>query len=480
MRSGTIVAVVGIAVLAGAAGYWLGHREGSSIGQPSEMGAGAPMAESPGGQHKILHYRNPMNPSDTSPVPRKDPMGMDYVPVYQTAPSKMLGGAMPSAGKGKILYYRNPMGLPDTSPVPKKDAMGMAYVPVYESGANVNEVQISADRMQTLGVRTASVQLLALTRSIRATGVVQFDERRLAIVTTKAGGWVEKLDVAATGEAVRAGQQLLEIYSPDLVTAEDEYLVAARMRALPGHMHGGSTLLVDTSIRRLRALDVPEVEIRRLRSTGQAAHQIAVLAPADGIVTEKDAVLGMHFDPGSPLYKTADLSVVWLIAQVQEQDLGAIKAGQRAHATFVAFPGRIFDGVVDFVYPMLMADTRTAKVRIAIPNGDQALRESMYATVNIETPIERGTPVVTVPDSAVIDSGTRQVVLISKGEGHFEPRAVHLGARGDGYDQILDGVKPGDQVVVGANFLIDAESNLRSALQSFSSGSSAQTGGASP
>lgn len=395
-----------------------------------------------------------------------------------------------SGGNGRILYYRNPMGLPDTSPVPRKDAMGMDYVPVYENeaAAGANVVQVSPDRVQMLGVRTAPVQLrAALARMIPATGVVQFDERRLATVTTKVGGWIEKLHVAATGEQVRAGEPLAEIYAPDLVTAERDYLVVAQMGAMAqGNMtHGDPTLVTNAALSRLRALDVPQSEIDRLRRTGKEARDIAVFAPANGIVTEKDAVLGMHIDRGMPLYKTADLSTVWLIAQVQEQDLGDVRAGEQAHASFVAFPGRIFDGVVDFIYPTLSADTRTARVRIAMPNRDLLLREAMYATVAIETPATQSVgQMLVVPDSAVIDSGTRQVVLVARGQGRFEPRAVRTGAHGDGYTQVRSGLKTGEQVVTSANFLIDAESNLRAALQSFTpeakKGAAGQAGGNTP
>jgi Cu(I)/Ag(I) efflux system membrane fusion protein len=235
-----------------------------------------------------------------------------------------------------------------------------------------------------------------------------------------------------------------------------------------GGRHGEPKTLVDASARRLRALDVPEDEIARLRRTGQAARRIPLRAASDGIVTEKPAIEGMRVAPGEPLYRTADLSTVWLIAEVQEGDLGTIKPGQRATASFVAFPGRTFEGTVDFIYPMLNRDTRTARVRVVVPNRDLALRGEMYASVLIEAAsASDGAPIVVVPDTAVIDSGAKQVVLVERGEGRFEPRPVHLGMRGEGYAQVIDGVKPGERVVVGANFLIDAESNLRAALQTF-------------
>jgi len=407
------------------------------------------------------------------------PDGRDYKPVYenpQAAIANIQASKAASGDKGKILYYRNPMGLADTSPVPKKDSMGMDYIAVYENeaGSNAGIVTVSPARVQMLGVRTATVTTRSgLLGAIRATGTVQFDERHLATVTTKVGGWIEKLNVAATGESVRAGQPLLELYAPDIVAAEQEYLVVAGMNTNPqGVMaHGDSELLIDAATRRLRALDVSQAEIQRLRRTGEAARRIAVLAPANGVVTEKAAVLGMHVDPGTPLYKTADLASVWLIAQVQEQDLGRVKLGQAAHATFVTFPGRMFDGVVDFVYPDLVADTRTAKIRIVMPNAERLVRAGMYASITIDASAATSTaPALTVPDSAIIDSGAAQVVLVVKGEGRYEPRSVRVGARGDGYTQILSGLRVGEVVVVSANFLINAESNLRAALQTFTAG----------
>ena len=465
-----MIAILVVALVAAGGGYLLGRSHDNAT-TPGSV-ASAPMAASP----TPIYYQDPDGKPDYSPTPKKTADGRDYKPVYdQTAPANAPAQPAPQ-GKGKILYYRNPMGQPDTSPVPKKDSMGMDYTPVYENeaGADANVVQVSPQRVQMLGVRTTTVEPRpALARTIRTTGSVQFDERRMAAVTTKVGGWVEKLNVAATGEAVRAGQSLLEIYSPDLVAAEQEYLVVASMPSSDhGDMaHGDSAAVIDAAGRRLRALDVPEGEIARLRRTGQASRRIAVLAPANGIVTEKDAVLGMHVDPGAPLYKTADLSTVWLIAEVQEQDIGQIKPGQKAHATFVAFPGRVFDGNVDFVYPTLSPETRTVKVRIVVPNSGGLLRSDMYATVGIEAaPSAIAASVIAVPTSAIIDSGTRQVVLVVKGEGKFEPRPVRLGARGDSYTEVLAGLKDGEQVVTSANFLIDAESNLRAALQTFAAG----------
>jgi Cu(I)/Ag(I) efflux system membrane fusion protein len=379
----------------------------------------------------------------------------------------------PAGGHHRLLYYRNPMGLPDTSPKPKTDSMGMAYIPVYadEGGADdggaddggddpPGTVRITPGRLQMLGVRTEAASLRPPAgRSIQAVGTLQFDERRLATVTTRVPGWIERLAVAATGDPVRRGQVLAEMYAPDMVASEDEYLIAARM--------GGA--IASASLQRLRALKIPEDEIARLRRSGRPARRIAVVAQDDGVVIDKPVQEGMRVDAGEALYRTADFSSLWLIAQVQEQDVGAVAPGQTARASFVAFPGRVFEGRVDFIYPSLSADTRTARVRIALPNPDGILRAAMFANVRIEAGAA-GAPVVTVPDSAVLDSGARQTVLVAAGQGRFTPRSVTLGVHGDGWVQVTAGIKAGERVVSGANFLIDSESNLRAALQGFASG----------
>ncbi|MBB3173697.1 MULTISPECIES: efflux RND transporter periplasmic adaptor subunit [Acetobacteraceae] len=351
------------------------------------------------------------------------------------------------------------MGLPDTSPVPKKDAMGMAYLPVYENEIrDAGTVFVPPGRLQILGVRTsvAAVQPV-LNRSVHATGIAQFDERRIALVTSRVGGWVEHLDIAATGDPVWRGQVMAEIYAPDLVASEQEYLIATSL----------DPAMATAALERLRSLGAPETEIARLRRTRHAVRHIPVVAPADGVVTEKMAVEGARVGPDQPLYRTAATAPIWLIAEVQEQDLGAVRVGQQAHASLVAFPGRRFDGTVDFLYPSVSTETRTGRIRIVLPNADSVLRAGMYADIAIDVPASMAGPVLVVPSSSVIDSGTRQVVLVETGEGRFAPRSVRVGARGNDEAQILDGLKAGESVVVGANFLIDSESNLRAALQAF-------------
>ncbi|MBB6253271.1 efflux RND transporter periplasmic adaptor subunit [Nitrospirillum iridis] len=388
--------------------------------------------------------------------------------------------AATAGSKGKILYYRNPMGLPDTSPVPKKDGMGMDYLPVYADGADpAGTVRITSGKLQTLGVRTALVEEVpVLVGSVRATGTVALDERRQVVVTTRAEGWVETLAVAATGETVRRGQVLAQLYAPDLLTAEKEYLLAQSLAA-DGHAdvgHGRPADLVAAALSRLKALDIPAEEIARLQRSGEAARQIAIRAPADGVVIDKPVVAGMRVAPGEPLYRLADLSTVWLVAEVPEREVGLIRPGQAARATLTAYPGRRFDGVVDFIYPSLSRETRTARVRIVLPNRDRALLADMYASVTIDTPHTGGdgATLLVVPESAVLDGGAHQTVLLDLGDGRFQPRAVHLGARGDGKVEVREGLRTGDRVVIGANFLIDAESNLKAALQAFMTSKDAQ------
>ncbi|MBC9176011.1 efflux RND transporter periplasmic adaptor subunit [Roseomonas ludipueritiae] len=408
-----------------------------------------------------LYYQDPSGRPEYSAVPRKSADGRGFVPVYEDAgaPGPAPAPAPSSAGgRGRILYYRNPMGLPDTSPVPKKDSMGMDYIPVYEDEANqpAGTVTVSPERVQMLGVRTALATERTMTRSIRAVGTIAVDERRLVVVSPRFEGWIQRLLVNETGQPVRRGQPLFEVYSPDLALAEQEYVVARRLDAG----------VAAAALARLRNFDLPEEEVARLRRTGTVARTLTLTSPMDGVVLEKAALQGMRFAPGETLFRIGDLSTVWLLADVFEQDLGLVGPGQEASIGLTAYPDRRFTGKVTFVYPTLNAATRTARVRIEILNPEQLLKPDMYATVEIAAPLG-STPMVAVPDSAVLDSGTRQAVLVERAPGRYEPRSVQTGRRADGLVEIRQGIKAGERVVVGANFLIDAESNLRAALQTF-------------
>lgn len=422
---------------------------------PSSSAASPSSSVSAGGDEKILFYRDPMGLPEISPVPKKDSMGMDYLPVYDTPT-----GAAPRAnqgGKGNILYYRNPMGLPDVSYEPKKDSMGMDYIPVYENEAedDGNIVKISLDKVQKLGVKTEAAAVRALTRAIRATGTIQPDESRQVIVTSRFDGWVRRLKVDKTGDHVERGQTMLELVSPELQLAQQEYV---RQKSI-------SPNRAEAAAQQLRTLGLSERQIFALDDLNDTTSTIPVVAPEGGQVVEKMAIRGARVAAGEPLYRLVDFSHVWAIAEVYEQDLPMVQVGQVAEVELDAYPGERFAGEVSFIYPTLTTATRTAKVRIELDNSNGKLRANMYAAVLLSGDL--GNKGLSVPESAILDTGKRQTILVERGEGRFEPRQVKVGRRADGYVEILDGVTAGEKVVVSANFLIDAESNLRAALRAF-------------
>ena len=457
--------------------YWLGTRSHSE--NNAKTSALSPAAQEP----KILYYRNPMGLPDTSDVPKKDSMGMDYLPVYAEEPA-----AMNVKKERKILYYRNPMGLPDTSDVPKQDSMGMDYLPVYadeaESGDNGTVIRISMDKVQILGVKTEKVHLRQLSRNVRAVGRVEADERRMYTISPKFEGWVDQLHVDATGDVVKPGQNLFDVYSPELISAQREYLIAlqgvASMKDAAAEAKNGMQELAQSSLMRLKSWDISDEDLRRLRETGEVKRTIAYRSPVNGIVTDKAALKGMRFMPGEAMYKIADLSTLWIIADVSEQESGLIKKGQLGKIKLDAYPGREFDSRVTFVYPTLNMQSRTTQVRLEISNAGGLLRPGMFAQVELSGLGSKG-KVVAVPDSSVIYSGRREVVLVDLGEGRFEARVVKLGTHSDDYVEVKAGIGEGEKVVVSANFLIDAESNLKAVIAGFSqSDKDNQTGMAEP
>ena len=390
------------------------------------------------------------------------------------APAAAVVGS-PAAGTvkpRKLLYYRNPMGLADTSPTPKKDPMGMDYVAVYADEeavgepAAANQIRISTEKVQKLGVRVEAASLRALGKTVRAAGRIEPDERRIYVITPKFEGYVERLHVNVTGQPVTKGQPLFEVYSPELVSAQREYAIAVQglqaVKEAGPEAQESMKQLAQSSLARLRNWDLAPEQVAALVKTGQASRTITFRSPVSGVVTEKKALQGMRFMPGEMLYQVTDLSSVWVVADVFEQDIGLVKPGAKASVKINAYPDRVFEGRISYVYPTLKAETRSVPVRIELANPGQLLKPAMFAQV--ELPVGGTAPVLTVPDSAVIDSGTRRIVLVQAGEGRFEPREVRLGARSGSYVEVLDGVRDGEQVVVAANFLIDAESNLKAAV----------------
>lgn len=373
----------------------------------------------------------------------------------------------------KPLYYRHPMNPKVTSPTPAKDDMGMDYLPVYEGEPETSgQIRISPEKIQKLGVKTAIVAKRTLTRSIRALGSIQVDERRIHAVTPKFEGWIQRLYVNATGQAIKRGQSLLEIYSPELLTAQQEYLIARQgQQALQqGSAQARDTAehLTHNALQRLYYWDIAQAQLKRLQNQGKLLETLPLLAPVNGVVMEKPAVEGMRFMPGELLFRIADLSTVWLIAEVFEQDIGGVHPGQAVQVLINAYPDKLFRGKVGFIYPTLATETRTVKVRIELPNGEGLLKPGLYGSVTLAA-LDNNNTRLAVPDSAIIDSGMRQVVLLQRNAGQFEPRVVKLGLQADGYREVMEGLTAGDEVVTRANFLIDAESNLKSALDSFDS-----------
>jgi membrane fusion protein, copper/silver efflux system len=375
----------------------------------------------------------------------------------------LTGGATPSAsGERAVLYYRNPMGLPDTSPVPKKDPMGMDYLPVYagEQNDDAGTVRVSPQRLQALGVRTAPVERRVIDAAVQAVGRIELDERRTHEVAPRFEGWIERLHVSATGDPVRKGQPLFTVYSPELAATREELAIAERLLARAVESDATSTASAQ------RTVDAARARLNNWQAVGAPdGSRVVVRSPVDGIVLEKAAVEGMRFTPGMAVYRIANLSSVWALADVYEQDLSRLTRGQKAKVTLDAFPGRHFDARITYIYPVLNAATRTSTVRLELANSERLLQPGMFAQVEIFTAGE--TPRLTVPTSALIDDGQRRTVLVALGEGRFKPQVVETGRRGREHVEILSGLAGGEQVVVSANFLIDAESNLQSALAGF-------------
>lgn len=422
----------------------------------------------------IIYYRDPDGLPVYSPVPRKTFAGKDFLAVHASEDVSFEEKTLETTsakggGERRIRFYRNPMGLPDTSPSPKKDSMGMDYLPVYEGEQDDDSsVKVSPGKLQKAGVQTELAERRTLNTMVRAPGIVQEDERRKAVVSLRFEGFIDSVENVTTGSHVHKGQRLMRIYGPGLSSAAAEYLSA--LNANPNA--GINNQALKGARRRLENLDAPEKFIADIERTREIPVYVSWPAPQDGEIVERIAVNGMRAASGDVLFRIADHDVVWVLVDVAERDLGLIELGQKAAVRLRAYPDRVFTGNVTLIYPHLMAETRTARIRIELPNPDEVLRPDMYADVEIATGKE--TPVVTISSSAVIDSGERQIVLLDKGDGRFEPREVKLGRRGGGRVEIKEGLAENDKVVVSANFLIDAESNLKAALSGLDPGEKSQ------
>jgi RND family efflux transporter MFP subunit len=368
-----------------------------------------------------------------------------------------------------------------TSPTPQHPptpASNFANQPVQSSSPGqpappietpLAPVQLSAQRLQSIGVKFGIVERKQVRDEIRATGTVAIDETRLSYVQTRFSGHIEKVFADATYQYVRKGQPLFTIHSPDLVVAEHEYLLAKQNgkelsnSSVPGVAAGVASLL-DSAKQRLEQWNIPQQEIARLESTGQVAETLEIDSPVSGYITERNALPNLNVQPETRLYTIADLSTVWVIAQVFQNDLGRIKTGTPTALTVDSNPGRVFRGKVDFIYPDVDMTTRTARVRLIFPNSNLTLSPGMYVNVVLQSPL--GSQLV-IPVSGVLQSGTRQIVFVDRGAGYLEPRDVLLGPQaGDEY-VVLKGLKAGERIVTSANFLIDSESQLQAAIGSY-------------
>jgi multidrug efflux pump subunit AcrA (membrane-fusion protein) len=413
-------------------------------------------------------YQCPMHPSYTSDKPGDCPIcGMTLVPIQ---PNGSAGNSAVASGPRRIVYYRNPMNPSATSPGPMKDEMGMDYVPVYSdegrAGAGrqgdvpgLTAVDITPERVQLIGVRTARVERSALSGQLDLVGFVTPDESRLRRVQIRVSGWIRKLYVNQTGAAVIAGQPLMSIYSPELFQSEQEYLINKDgNRSVSDSTHGPPDA---TGPDRLRLLGVPEDEIQRLGREGKASTQLVLRSPVSGTVLERGVVEGQYVGADTPLLTVADLSRVWVVVDLYEMDMTRVHVGDLARFTTDGMPGRAFDGRVEFVYPTISNETRTLKARLSLANPEGALRPGMYGRVSVAAP---GARALSVPAEAVVNAGEHSYVFIAHEGGHFEPRMVWTGMPEGDRVQILKGVAEGDTVVSSASFLIDSESRLKAAI----------------
>ncbi|ABD90180.1 efflux RND transporter periplasmic adaptor subunit [Rhodopseudomonas palustris] len=430
--------------------------------------AAAQSAEEP------IYYQDPDGKPVYSPTPKTTADGRAFRAVPPSAdlnfddveeaaaPAAPAPTPATASGERKIKFYRNPMGLPDTSPVPKKDPMGMNYIPVYEGEeSDDGSVSLSPQKIQRTGVKSERAAMRLIRTTIRAPGAIQLDERRVSVIAMRSESFIQSVANVTTGSKVAKGEPLMQVYSPTVSSAAAEYVATINSKTV-----GGVATYGRGSRQRLVNLDVPEAAIVAIEKGGPVPTVLQWSAPRDGIVLERNVIEGARANPGDVLFRIADISQVWALVDVAERDLGALSVGQAVSVRARGYPGRVFEGRVSVIYPQVNRDTRTARLRIELPNPDMALLPEMYLDAEIDTGNPQ--PVLAVPDSAVLDSGERQVVLVQQGEGRFAPREVKLGHRGGGYVEVRQGVSDGEAVVVSANFLIDAESNLKAALKSFS------------
>jgi Cu(I)/Ag(I) efflux system membrane fusion protein len=424
-------------------------------------------------------YQCPMHPQIIRDKPGNCPIcDMKLVPMEEPS-SGTVPKAAPAKAEGgprKILFYRSPMGTGETSPTPRKDSMGMDFVPVYSDETDaaagprgpegLATVTVDARKASLLGLKTVAVVRAPFETSIRTTGRVAPDERRVHHIHTRYEGFVEHVTADFTGKFVKKGEALAFIYSPELYATQQEYLLALKAShslgasGISSVAQGGRELLA-AARQRLLLWEITPADIERIEKNGEPIRAMPVYAPISGFVTGRTAYHGMKVMPADTLFDILDLSSVWVLADVYEYELPRLALGEKANMTLSYWPGRSWSGTVTYIYPSVDEKTRTVKVRAEVDNPKGELKPEMFADVTIHA---RPRTVLQVPDDAIMESGTRNIVFISEGEGKLVPREVSVGDHGSGVVEIRNGLKEGDVVVLGANFLVDSESRLKAAI----------------
>ncbi|MFZ5772243.1 MAG: efflux RND transporter periplasmic adaptor subunit [Thermodesulfobacteriota bacterium] len=453
MKALMIIAAVAAAL---GAGFYLGHRQAGPAGDTAAVSKPADEAKT--------QYTCSMHPFIIRDEPGQCPIcGMDLTPVKPGA-----GPTAAPGGERKVKHWVSPMDPAYIRDAPGKDAMGMDLVPVYEEAAP-GQIVIDPVTAQNMGIRTAAVERRDLSRTIRTVGLVTYEEPRQYSVNSKIEGWIERLHINETGQLVTKGQPLMEIYSPELVAAQQEYLLAletnARLAASPyAEIAAGARRLLDAARTRLKYWDITEQQINELEKSRQVRKTLTLYSPYRGVVTEKPVVEGMRVMTGMELLKISDISKVWVNADIYEYELAWVKVGLLAQVEIPFAPERPLQGKITYIYPYVEGETRTVKARIELVNPGLALKPDMYANISIEA--ESVTGALALPSNAVLSSGRGETVFVALGEGRFAPRRIKTGVTDEeGYVQILEGLREGEQVVTSAQFMLDSESKLREAIQ---------------
>jgi RND family efflux transporter MFP subunit len=429
--------------------------------------------EASSGDHKLLYWYDAMNPQHHYDKPGKAPDGMDLVPMYADQAKAPVPEANASAaapkGERKILYWYDPMHPQYKADKPgKAPDCGMDLVPKYADAQPASmapgSVMISAEKQQLIGVRTTEVKRESLVREVRANAQITADETKIAHVHVKIPGFIEQVFVDYVGQLVEKGQPLFTLYSPDLVSTQEEYLIAKRGEKTLGssqfaEVAQGSESLLRSTRERLKLWDITDEQIKRLDQTGAVSRTLTFYSPISGFVTDRKAFPQTSVTPDTELYTVSDYSNVWVNAEIFEYEVPCVKVGQHAEMQLSYYPGKTWNGRVSFIYPTVDPMTRTVKVRIEFSNPGFQLKPQMFADVGLR--INYGNQIV-VPQEAVLDSGKEQRVFVAKGDGYFEPRHITTGAKLDGKVVVLSGLKSGETVVSSGNFLIDSESRLKS------------------